>query len=148
MKTLKYLTVCLYCSKEENTYVANKKFCSVKCRTIFYGTRNKFPELSTGGMGAISELIVCADLLKNGYAVFRSVSPSAFADVIAVKNGVTRYLEIRTGATYGTTGKLSYSMKISHKEGEPTEFAVYVESTNKIHYIPITKEILEKHKRK
>jgi Holliday junction resolvase len=44
----------------------------------------------------MSELFVCFDLLKNGYSVFRSVSPSCFCDVIAIKDGIVKKFEIRT----------------------------------------------------
>lgn len=36
-------------------------------------------------------------LLNSGFAVFRSVSPTCFCDLITVKNGKTLKIEVRTG---------------------------------------------------
>jgi Holliday junction resolvase-like predicted endonuclease len=47
-------------------------------------------------MGAVSELIACADLLRHGYEVFRSVSPTASCDLMALKNGQAKRVEVKT----------------------------------------------------
>jgi hypothetical protein len=40
-------------------------------------------EVKCGSIGAIAELIVCSDLLRQGFDVFRSVSNNAACDIIA-----------------------------------------------------------------
>ena len=64
-------------------------------------------DISTGTRGAIGELRVCSDLLAKGYAVFRSVSPSCFCDLVIAKGGQLRTVEVRTGKRT-RTGELSY----------------------------------------
>ena len=64
--------------------------------------------LPTGTVGAISELLVAGDLLKKGYGVFRSVSPSCYCDILAIKNGEISEVEVRTGYK-SDTGKYSFA---------------------------------------
>lgn len=52
---------------------------------------------STGVRGAISELLVAADLLERGYEVFRAVSQSCSCDLVATKPNVFLSIEVRTG---------------------------------------------------
>lgn len=46
--------------------------------------------------GAASELTACAWLLREGYEVFRNVSPFGRADLIAVKSSGTFYIDVKT----------------------------------------------------
>ena len=54
------------------------------------------PVISSSSQGAAGELIVCADLLRKGYGVFRSVSPHCAFDIIAYRNGAFDRIEVRT----------------------------------------------------
>jgi len=54
--------------------------------------------LSTGQIGAIAELLVSADLLAQGYEVFRSVSQAASCDLIALRGAQLLRVEVRTRA--------------------------------------------------
>lgn len=47
--------------------------------------------------GAETELKACAWLLGEGYEVFRNVSPFGSVDIIATKDGVTRYIDVKSG---------------------------------------------------
>ena len=47
-------------------------------------------------LGTRAELIACSWLLKEGYEVFRNVSPHGLIDVIAIKNGVILKLDVRS----------------------------------------------------
>jgi hypothetical protein len=58
--------------------------------------------MSPSTKGASSELIVSVDLLSKSYEVFRSVSPAASCDLIALKNGQTFRVEVKTGTAQGT----------------------------------------------
>ena len=148
MKNLKYKVECVQCKKNFVTNLHNKKLCSEKCKNLFY-QRNSKTDISSGSIGAISELVICSDLLKKGYAVFRSVSPSCFCDVIAIKGDEVKKLEIRTG--YRSTadklaGRILFPRKLSMKNGIPNEFAVYVRGEEKVYYDLVTNEDIEKSK--
>ena len=45
--------------------------------------------------GAACELIVCADLIRKGYEVFRNVCGTGAADIIALKDSRTIGIEVR-----------------------------------------------------
>lgn len=55
--------------------------------------------------GARAELIAITFLLKEGYEVFRNVSPHGLIDLVAIKGGVTTHFDVKTGqiATDGRT---------------------------------------------
>lgn len=52
--------------------------------------------ISNGKLGGKSELLVCADLLEQGYEVFRSVTQSTSTDLIRLKNNIMERVEVRT----------------------------------------------------
>lgn len=80
------------------------------------------------------ELIVAARLMLEGWHVFRALSPSCFCDIIAVIEGISRYIEVRTGWR-NSDG----SIKCPHpKHGiGATEYAVYLHSDDKIYFFAI-----------
>lgn len=53
-------------------------------------------DTSQGTVGTVSELIVAAHLLNCGYDVFRSMSPHASCDLVALKGGRTIKIEAKT----------------------------------------------------
>jgi len=91
--------------------VCNQLYHSQGCaRLARYGrTPRLYPELSTGKIGAISELRVCADLLAKGYDIFRAVSPSCPCDLVAFKQGTLKRIEVRT-ATKTQDGELNFPL--------------------------------------
>ena len=91
--------------------------------------------LPTGTVGAVGELGVCADLLRRGFHVFRSVSPNAPCDIVVLRPDLTpRRVEVRTGLRH-SDGSITWAKK-------PTDtcdaYAVvlYVGAELQIHYIP------------
>ena len=46
--------------------------------------------------GAESELRACAWLLKQGYEVFRNVSSHGIIDIVAVKQGIATYIDVKS----------------------------------------------------
>lgn len=52
-------------------------------------------QMSPHTVGAICELQVCADMLRLGFDVFRSVSPHAKCDLIAMREGKFFRVEVR-----------------------------------------------------
>lgn len=66
--------------------------------------------LPTGTIGAIGELVVAADLLLKGYAVFRALSPSCPCDLALLCEDQLYRVEVTTGHRT-TDGKLLYPPK-------------------------------------
>lgn len=48
-------------------------------------------------IGSFAEMIVCADLLKRGFDVYRSVSPNSDADLIAARGRRLCRIEVKSG---------------------------------------------------
>lgn len=121
----------------------NKKTCSDKCRgrRIAKMTgRLVDSKIPSGSIGAMSELFVCGELLKNGYSVFRSMSPSCFCDLIAIKDNVSMSIEVRTGYIHPVTKKLNFP---TQTHGEITHYAVYERHSGEIFFFD---EKLKEHK--
>lgn len=83
---------------------ADSSFCSNLC-ALAHRQSQKLPNgvadcVSIGGVGAIGELLVCADLLRRGYDVFRSVSPNGPFDVVACSGDRTIRIEVKVCAEY------------------------------------------------
>lgn len=104
---------CKQCGKVIEAENKNRRvFCSKKCLNLF-GSRNiqkfNYP-INTGTLGAISELSVCADLMKKGYLLFKSISPSSPYDLVVDIKGVLHKLEVKTGSIR-SNGSLSYYVR-------------------------------------
>lgn len=122
--------------------LAHRKFCGDRCRIEHWRLRHNrrhpvFPtaaRLSTGVVGAVSELIVSADLLGRGYEVFRSVSQSCSCDLAALKNGTFLRIEVRTGSV-NKQGVMTCSLS-KNDIGRSDVLAVVDLSSNRIEYRP------------
>ncbi len=137
---------CSMCLKMFKRSQPRQRLCTRKCSDDFYVRRSalSIPRQSTG---AISEMAVCADLLKKGYAVFRAVSSSCFCDVMAVKGDENLRLEVRTGYK-ALDGHLTFPKKIYTKIATPTHYAVYIPQTNEVFTIEITADQKSKFEKK
>ncbi len=104
--TIKY---CVICDREltEHQQRFHTKYCSDTCRHV----SNNGPSLpiSSGTMGAISELIAAADLMVRGYEVFRAVSQACSADLAILKDGRLVLIEVRTAKWNKARTQLNYS---------------------------------------
>lgn len=119
---------CRTCNGEFQSATSRKLYCSSKCVP-----NNKppvvFPNLSSGTMGAVSELIVAAKLLTQGWSVFRSVSPNCFCDLVAFKEGEKpRFVEVRTGQIT-KKGDITFPSKL--RPGT-TEVAIFIPATKRV----------------
>ncbi len=128
--------ICLQCSTKFTTS-QNKKFCSFDCRNK--NEKNKriktnadfgYAKMATGTIGAISELLVCADLLKKGFEVFRSVSSHCSCDLAIVLDKQLYRVEVTTGC-YGNNGNL---INVT-KDPEKFDILVVVTKDGKINYM-------------
>ena len=63
-------------------------------------------------LGAMQEYKVMLLLMERGFDVFRAVSPSASCDLIAMKDGSMKRIEVRTARYIGKNGdKINYPKK-------------------------------------
>lgn len=76
----------------EFPWKAKRRFCSKECHK-----KSTVGQLSSGTIGAISELIICVDLMKRGLAVFRAQSPSCPCDLVVIINGSPMGVEVTKG---------------------------------------------------
>lgn len=74
------------------------RYCCTKCKRQANDQRFVSDEvdLSSGKRGALSELLVSADLIERGYDVFRAVSQSAPCDLVAMRGDNIFRIEVRT----------------------------------------------------
>lgn len=128
--------ICGSCGKEyKNTY-SKSKYCSNICRHNYwndYAAREQTvasSSISKSTVGAISELMVCSDLMTKGYSVFRAISMNCFSDLIAIKGDKIYQVEVKTGR-YRRDNKVVWPR--GNTEGKC--LAVYTFRDNKIHYI-------------
>lgn len=119
---------CPYCGDLiEGANIGNRRFCDKNCRKrarIVAAALSPNRGLCTGTVGAISEIIVAVHLLRLGYDVFRAVSPSCSCDLIAIKDGRSFRVEVRTG-TRRKDGTFGYSHPAKDK-GRQDTYAVVV----------------------
>ena len=97
---------CEVCQAEIPYPRVNQKTCSKKCQLEREkkSWRERNPRRIAVGVapstvGAISELLVCSDLMQRGYSVFRCVSPAARCDLLVLNNGDEKIVsvEVKTG---------------------------------------------------
>lgn len=108
---------CIGCGSEipEKRTRRHARFCSNHCRELTdranYQKKNmRKTEVPTGTRGAMSELLVCADLMGLGYEVFRNVSPHASCDLAILRDGKLMRVEVTTGV-YTASGKRFFPSK-------------------------------------
>ena len=127
-----YSRECKECGTKFTTHMPYKIFCHKDCQVLWHnkvsGAINAHQKISIGTTGAIAELLVCSDLMTRGYEVFRAVSPSCSIDLMAIKNGQTLMVEVRTGR-YSGMGNLYYP-----KDNRGNQMAIVTHSDRKIHY--------------
>lgn len=101
------LITCLRCGREANK---NKgaTYCSTRCASRAWKERGAAlgspvsplrGALHSATLGAMHELVVCADLLLNSWHVFRAQSPACPCDLVAMSKDQSRLLrvEVTTG---------------------------------------------------
>lgn len=124
---------CVNCGGDYDVKSSNQQLCSDECRKSYYG-QERNGMLPSGTTGAVSELMVSSTLMQQGWSVFRSLSPCCFCDLIAIKEGKVKMLEVRTGIK-SVTGKISYP-PAAHAQA--TEIAVWVRNTQELMFFPVT----------
>lgn len=138
---------CEGCGKPFVQRTKNHRFCSKSCRE--YYVRDGIQEhiagingIVRGNRGAVSELIAAADLLNNGFEIFRALSQHCSCDLIAMKDNVMHRIEVRTGTVYKGSGKLNFPYNSRRDEGRFDVLAVVVDS-GRITYMSPNRAILD-----
>lgn len=106
-----------------------QKYCSNKCRTEKLSSPWR-GILSTSNVGAMAEILVCADLLSRQYEVYRNVSPNGINDVVAYKEGQYYGIDVKSG--YRKNDKL-YPYSKNYKSDYR---AIVIHRTKEIIYQP------------
>ncbi len=101
--SVKYPNTCIECRKEFQASWPHQRTCTRECRHAF-NQKNAWVTsglkklgVSSGTVGAISELRVAVDLMMRGYDVFRALSPACSCDLAMIKDGRLIRIEVRTG---------------------------------------------------
>lgn len=135
--------ICEICGNDFRAIQAGAKTCSSECRLKrnrkMTGRIASNSNIPTGTVGAITEIEICADLMRKGYAIFRAMSPACFCDVIAIKDNKIFRLECRTGY-YNQNNSPAFASTI---HGEIDYFAVYIPSHKECIYLDVTRKIVE-----
>lgn len=75
----------------------------------------KYDRTSTGAIGAANELRAAVFLMRRGYEVFRALSPTCSCDLIVLKDGLLKRVEVRTGRR-ATNGTSVYAKRTHHAD--------------------------------
>ncbi|MHC4952094.1 MAG: PDDEXK-like family protein, partial [Planctomycetota bacterium] len=110
---------CAVCGRQFDSF-NRAKYCGGHCRRKAHGnlfqTWTKKNGVSTGTVGAASELVVSLDLMLKGYDVFRALSPMCSCDLIAFANGDIYRVEVRTAHRNLFTKKIASARRSGEEE--------------------------------
>ncbi len=95
-----------------------------------FGHRRK---VATLNLGAVSELVVAADLLARGFDVYRAIAGQCAADLVAVRDGQRHLVEVRS-ANVTATGAWKFNPK--QKVHESYDVLALVTPDGQIEYRP------------
>lgn len=107
---------CIFCKKIIINAYEKQKYCNRICRknyekNFIYKDMQKYSGLNKVVIGSLHEMLVCVDLLKRGYSVFRSICPSAICDLAILKEDKFLRIEVTTGNLSNITGHISRPKK-------------------------------------
>lgn len=88
---------------------------------------NEVEKISGSKIGALVELLVCADLMAKGWDVYRATDPVCTCDLIAVRAGETIRLEVKTKAV---------RLDLRSKSGKFDVLALMDRESGVIRYLP------------
>ncbi len=130
--------LCENCNKIIPNPHTFRKYCNEQCQKEFIKKKHeKFEsttkELGTTKVGAIQEMLVCADLIKKGYDVFRAICSSCPCDIIILKNNQLLRVEVTTGYITSANGYV----KIPTKDYSKFDILAIVLGNSEIIYDPI-----------
>lgn len=133
---------CLHCGVEFKAKKARQVYCSSEHRSFSIQDRqtalneHRTWDIPPGTVGAIHELVASIDLMKNGYHVFRALSPSCQCDLLLLIGEKVLRVEVTTG-TLHTNGTLYFPAKQKHRFD-----ILAVVCGNKVTYFPSLSELV------
>lgn len=142
---MEHKKVCEICDTNFTSKWKHTLTCSFECRKrrnaqlAGRAVREDY-SVPSGSIGAMSEMFVSAELLRRGYAVFRSLSPSCFCDLIVYKDKQPLTMEVRTGYLNIHTKKLFFPSK---PNGDVDLWGVYERNTGRVHFLDKNKSLIE-----
>jgi hypothetical protein len=132
--------ICLTCNKDFLPKAHNQIYCCKDCQKKDAGTQYLGQKgISTGTVGAMSELAVSIDLMAKGYETYRALSPSSKCDILAMKNNVSYGFEVRTGYLIGKDQHFMFSTK--HVRAK--YMGVFIFKDKSVHYFTFLNNILK-----
>lgn len=81
--------------------------------------------------GCVAEMIVCLDLISQGWEIFKPVSPTASCDMIGLRDGQTARIEVKKSSLRGN-GTFRCDLRRNH--GKYDIIAFVCAKTRKIYY--------------
>lgn len=132
--------ICTVCKTEFDHRFDDVKYCSQKCKKQHHNypsrqVNKKSYSVSPAIQGTISEVLACNYYLRNGWEVYRNISAFGSNDLIIMRNGEIKKIEVRTGILY-KNGKIYYPNKIHNYKNKPDEFCVFVAAQERIYVFP------------
>lgn len=86
------------------------RFCCGKCANTNYckraGLESIIDTRNTGMIGATNELVASVDLMRKGWEVYRSLSPTTSSDLVIKKDQYLLTVDVKTGKINRLTGAL------------------------------------------
>jgi hypothetical protein len=93
------------------------------------------PRIAFGTIGAISELVAAADLMRRGYHVFRALSPNCPSDLLIYRAGTALRVQVRTAQIRDPKARiLDFPLK-DQDQGTFDVLALVVEDDG-VYYLP------------
>ncbi len=138
--------LCSQCQGPITSRRSNAIFCSNACsrksKLAKFKKENPdggYGDLSPSRVGAIHEMMVCADLCKRGLSIFRAVSPSEECDIMAMRGSEIFRIEVTTGYR-SPRGALNFPPKQTAR----FDILAVVERSGKITYHPDEPALISK----
>lgn len=133
------MAICRGCAKEFTSSHGRVQFyCDSGCRRQSlkreYRRLNPAPLIPPGTVGAISELRVSVDLLRQGVHIFRALSPNCPCDLVILRNGIALRVEVRTG--YRTKDKMGKIQFPNHRKDKGKYDVIAIVLPDEIIYQP------------
>lgn len=107
-------------------------YCSTRCAAGSRRVTTRL-DLPPATVGAVSELVASADLMRQGFAVFRAMSPACSCDLLILCDGIVQRVEVRTGQRL-VNGNFSFPLRHTDA-GRFDILAVVIENTD-VYYYP------------
>lgn len=102
---------CIICNKKFIGY-PNSIVCSSNCKKSYENNlySHPLPEKITASIfGDINELLVCIDLMKKNYLVFKALNRSSSLDLVAIKRNKKFCIEVTSG--HKVNGVVQYNKR-------------------------------------